>query len=241
MLSNYKSIDTFLSNHYTFKRGLPWGFAIYRCSYKDDSAWNRLLQHLEERIKTDLEYNKRMDLLPHHQFVINDDVNKFNGATSHDIRDHFNTWVKDQLPQVVASPDVLEHLQSSNRGLAPEYYLGARWNFCLFVDDFCLDALEHIDSINGPVVKILSKQWGNLSPEERKYQIHPDWHDGETDDELEMVGWMYIPTCECVWWYDLLEDQTAHWDGFYLRPPQLFDGCNIVDVGKDLARIRYQS
>ena len=31
-----------------------------------------------------------MDLLSHHQLVINNDIEKLNGAISHDIRDHFN-------------------------------------------------------------------------------------------------------------------------------------------------------
>ncbi|KAJ6177373.1 hypothetical protein N7485_004287 [Penicillium canescens] len=243
MFDVYKQIDASRSDYLKKKRDLPWGFAIYRCSYKDESAWNRLLQYIEEQIKVSLECNKRMDLLPHHQLVINDDITKFNGATSHEIRDHFNAWVVDQLPQVVASPAVLERLRSDNSTdqLGPEYSLGARYNFCLFVDDFCLESIKYINDPNfDPMVKVLSGSWGNLTPREREYQIHPDWHDGETDDEFEMVGWMYIPMETYVWWYDALEEP-ADWDRHYLRPPMMFDGCNVLNLDELLAQIDRQS
>jgi hypothetical protein len=80
MLDDYKNIDNSRSR-FVEKLNLPWGFAIYRCSYKNESAWKRLLQQLEERIKDDLECNQRMDLLPHHQLVINNDINTFNRET----------------------------------------------------------------------------------------------------------------------------------------------------------------
>ncbi|KAJ5603316.1 hypothetical protein N7537_006272 [Penicillium hordei] len=243
MLEDYKDIDASLSNTFRKKRGLPWGFSIYRCSYKDESAWNRLLQHLREDIERSLEFNQRMDLLSRHQLVINDDIEKFNGATSHDIRDDFNAWVTDQLSQIVASPEVLETLLSDdNHGLGPQYFLGTRYNFCLFVDDFCLESLELFkDSHCGPVVKILSMPWGNLTPQEREYKIHPEWHDGETDDELEMVGWMYITLHSYVWWFDILE-VPSNWEEFYVRPPMMIEGGSVENVEEErLASLRRKS
>ncbi|KAJ5786801.1 uncharacterized protein N7503_012013 [Penicillium pulvis] len=231
MLDDYKGIDASLSNNLLKKHGLPWGFSIYRCSYKDESAWNRLLQHLRENIENDLECNQRMDLLSHHQLLIYDDITKFNEATSHDIRDHFNVWVTCQLPQIVASPEVLSN---DNHGLGSQYFLGPRYNFCLFVDDFCLESLELFESSSsGPVVKILSKPWGNLTPQERKYKIHPEWHDGETDDEFEMVGWMYTPIHSYVGWFDTLE-VPSNWEAFYVRPPMMIDEGSIVNIEEEL-------
>ena len=240
---DFKNIDASLSDIFSKKRGLPWGFSVYRCSYKDESAWSRLLQHLRENIENDLEHNQRMDLLPRHQLVINDDIEKFNGATSHDIRDHFNGWVTDQLPQIVASPEILEHLLfNDTHGMVPQYFLGTRYNFCLFVDDFCLESLELFkDSFHGPVVKILSKPWGNLTPQERTYKIHPEWHDGETDDELEMVGWMYIPIHSYVHWFDTLE-VPSDFEAYYVRPPKMIDQCSIENVEEErLASLRRKS
>lgn len=141
------------------KPDLPWGFSIYRCTYKDDKAWERVLQLLQDSVEQFLEEGAP-ELIPHHQLVINDDVTKFDGATSHEIRDHFNAWVEEQLPLVANYPERLHMFGGS----CPEYSLGARFNYALFVDDICLESLDHMTS---PVVKILYKQWGNLTPEER--------------------------------------------------------------------------
>lgn len=66
---------------------------------------------------------------------------------------------------------------------------GARYNFALFVDDICLESLDHMHS---PVVKIMSKQWPTLTPEERNYEVYPGWEDGTTEIGEEDVGWMYM-------------------------------------------------
>ncbi|KAJ5564121.1 hypothetical protein N7513_000363 [Penicillium frequentans] len=221
MFDDNKNIDASISGKFSTKRSLHWGFSIYRCSYKNESAWSRLLQRLREQIESDLEYNQRMDLLSRHQLVINDDIEKFDGATSHDIRDHFNTWLQ------------TDYLRSSP---------ALNYDFCLFVDDFCLDSLELFeDSLSGPIVKCLSKPWGNLTLQERNYKIHPEWHDGETDDELEMVGWIYLPIHSYVGWYDTLEEP-SNWEAFYLRPPMMNDECSIVNVEEErLALLRQKA
>lgn len=46
-----------------------------------------------------------MHLLPRHQLVIMDDQNKFDGATSHEIRNHFNSWVADEFTRVLVKPE----------------------------------------------------------------------------------------------------------------------------------------
>ena len=59
----------------------------------------------------------------------------------------------------------------------PVFVFGTRVKYTstLFIDDIYLESLVNM---NMPVVKLLSTQWGNLSLEEKKYTIHPDWHDG---------------------------------------------------------------
>ncbi|KAJ5639752.1 uncharacterized protein N7484_007614 [Penicillium longicatenatum] len=109
----------------------------------------------------------------------------------------------------------------------PEYSLGARLNFALFVDDVCLESLVHMDQ---PLVKILNKQWGNLTLEERKYKIDPDWHDGVTEEEEEDVGWMYMSVTDYVDMYDKFEwAHTGVWHATYLQPPQTMDYYNDIE------------
>lgn len=89
-------------------------------------------------------------------------------------------------------------------GFSPDITLGPRYNFCLFVDDICLESLDEMS----PVMKILWKQWGGREPTDRQYEIHPDWEDGEKDKWEEDFGWMYIPVDKYFKYYDLFEDAT---------------------------------
>lgn len=216
----FEGIDS-AREHPHLKKDLPWGFVIYRCSYGDNRAWERMLGAIDKSVKESLEDedNNRPDLLSSYEPVIFDDKEKFDGATSHEVRDHFSVWVAEQLPQIVASPGILPRLQNPLTKLGPEAGLGQRWNFCLFVDDICLESLDHMFF---PVVKLLYKQWGRLEPHERTYEVHPSWEDGVTDIDEEDVGWMYMDICSYVDEYARLEPYWAWYDE-YLRPPSMMD------------------
>ncbi|EEQ30658.1 conserved hypothetical protein [Microsporum canis CBS 113480] len=81
----------------------------------------------------------------------------------------------------------------------------------------CLESVDHMDL---PVVKLLAKHFGARDPAERDYIIHPDYEDGETDNEEEDVGWMYLEVYNYVEMYGLLEE-TDWWYDQYQRPPLL--------------------
>lgn len=200
---------------------------MYRCTYKDQKAWEQMLQLIQEGIHGSFENGdahglEGADLLPYHQIIMNDNPKNFDGATSHEVRDHFNVWVAEQLPLVSASPRWLQQAPREDKPFhqpGPEYGFGARYNFALFVDDICLESVDHM---RRPVVKIMSKQWGNLTPKERNYEIYLGWHDGTTEMDEEDVGWMYMHANEYVELYDKLE--YAHlcaWYNSYVRPPQM--------------------
>jgi valyl-tRNA synthetase len=157
-----------------------------------------------------------------------DDKAKFDGATSHDVRDHFSHWVADEL-QTWLDPERAHNFdpEEVRRNPVPVdsggncIFEGARYDFCLFVDDICLESLDHRE--DNPLVKILDRVWGHLEPEKRGYAMHPDWHDGETDDEFEDVGWMYTRVSDYVHNYRLLsEDPGTIWGEYYTRPPGIF-------------------
>lgn len=213
------SLDLYLSL-FDLKPDVPWGFNIYRCSYGNDKAWQRMLQLIDKHVRQTLEIEDAMDLYPRHKPVIVEDKEKFDGATSHDVRDHFIAWVAGELPRVVSRPEKFFAEEESNEaGLRREWTLGTRYNFCLFVDDICMESL---DEMKLPVVKLLWGQWGPLEPHERDYAVHPDYEDGETNEDDEDVGWMYMSVIDYVghyirlneydWWYDL-----------YARPPYIID------------------
>ncbi|KAL2819615.1 hypothetical protein BDW59DRAFT_164942 [Aspergillus cavernicola] len=161
------------------------GFAVYRCSYKDDSQWQRMLSLIETQVRESLRCEQWLDLLPCHRLTILDDV-KFNGATSHEIRDHFQAWVDGELATALKNPVKNPSQQSDKSLFTPS--LASRYNFRLFVDDI---RLESMDKMTFPVVKNLSRLYGSREAGDRNYKVQPEYEDGETDEGDEQVGWMY--------------------------------------------------
>ncbi|EGE00099.1 hypothetical protein TESG_07421 [Trichophyton tonsurans CBS 112818] len=200
----------------------PWGWVVYRTSYSDEEAWQKMLNYLREDVMDFLKRYKRMDLLPFHERIIMDDKAKFEGATSHDIRDHFATWVVDTVtPKLITALSESEMKQLRDpykEDPGPEWTMGARYNFCLFIDDICLESMEHM--IN-PVVKMLAKNFGARRPEDRNYAVYPGWEDGETEESDEDVGWMYTWVMESVSNYDKMME-THEWYDEYRRPPGIW-------------------
>ncbi|KAF4224513.1 hypothetical protein CNMCM8980_007536 [Aspergillus fumigatiaffinis] len=216
--SNEIALLDFYLSLFDLKPDVPWGFNIYRCSYSNDKAWQRMLHLIDKSVRGNLECEDAMDLYPRHKPVIVEDKEKFNGATSHDVRDHFIAWVAEELPRVVAQPEkFFAQEEFSSTGLRREWTLGARYNFCVFVDDICLESL---DKMSSPVVKLLWGQWGPLEPHERNYTVHPEYEDGETDEYHEDVGWTYMSVDEYMGYYRDL-NECYFWDDLYVRPPHM--------------------
>jgi hypothetical protein len=150
----------------------PWGFVTYLCTYGNDEAWERMVKLIKDSLqgqakqKTIVNHGGKdwddlevQHLLWRHELTLIEDRDKLDGATSHEVRDHFIHWVKDELIQKrlsSASDEVHRALANSRPGrMGPDRVLGPRYNFCLFVDDICL---EYLDKMASPVVKILWKQ-----------------------------------------------------------------------------------
>ncbi|OJD27211.1 hypothetical protein ACJ73_01395 [Blastomyces percursus] len=96
-----------------------------------------------------------------------DGQSRFDGATSYEIRDHFVSWVVDVPKRVQTAKLEKFDLAIIQRNEGPDELnscaetlclssglFGARYGFCLFVDDICLESLDHMSS---PVVKILEE------------------------------------------------------------------------------------
>ncbi|KAL4862879.1 hypothetical protein BDV12DRAFT_202644 [Aspergillus spectabilis] len=166
-----------------------WGFALHLCTYKDDTQWKRMLDPIQTEVLFSLEAEERMDLLPSLQLTITDDPTEFGGATFHDIREHFKLWTQDVLVSVLKDPakrtfDVLGGNGRERRPL--ELEIGARYNFCLFVNETCLESLDELP--DRPMVKILSILRGRSQPEQKVYKVHPGFEEGQTDQTDEDVG-----------------------------------------------------
>ena len=220
-----------------FKSDAPWGFVLYRTSYANEGAWQRMVREIQVMVKPDPELPRRDiedRVLARHNLPIMDDQAQFDGATSHELRDHFVFWVVDELPRRLHADEVGKidwDVIGRNKGYVqeeedvlldiPNVYsgcYGARYDFCLFVDDICLESLDHMDP---PVVKMLRRNWGHLAPEKRGYTVHPDFEDGRTGDDWEEVGWMYIDLLSYMEFYARFLDEHNFWYDEYSRPPSM--------------------
>jgi hypothetical protein len=201
------------------KPDTPWGLVVYRVSYSDDAAWDRMISSLRQDIDSSLaKYQKlQPQLSSRHQLVIMDDKAKFAGANLETIRDHFTGWCINELRRNWRSglvPAIEDEMSGSTNYLEQA---GPRYNFCFLVDDICLESLERMAN---PVVKIVSRDWTPDSqddePEEEEDRLN--WEGGETNSEYEDVGWMYVNAYDYVDVQNDLQDG-SDWADMYVRPP----------------------
>ncbi|KAL2801093.1 hypothetical protein BJX66DRAFT_331278 [Aspergillus keveii] len=212
-LDDYSSVEASLYNP---ENGTTWGFAVYRCTYgNNERRWQRMVQLIQTEVQASLTLNRRLDLMAgRHQAIFIEDAARLNGATSHIVRDHFQSWVENQLGAQnggAGCESPAADLELKVRGLAPRY------NFCLFVDEICLESLDYMSM---PVVKVLCRFSGVRGENEREYTIYPGYEDGETEEDEEDVGWMYREVVDYCGIYVRLMEATD-WYEEYVRPPGL--------------------
>jgi hypothetical protein len=84
------------------------------------------------------------------------------------------------------------------------------------VDQTCLQDLDAGDAYCDVSIMLLTTKW----QEDRVAKVAEGWADGETDEPMEEVEWMYINLFEYVTWYSLLVAGTG-WMTFYQRPSMI--------------------
>jgi hypothetical protein len=229
-------IDRVLSSRRVLKDDAPWGMVVYRTSYRDgdDALWERMLREIWRGFIGSLEWHDRFDLLPRHQMVVMDDREAFRNATLDDVREHFHQWTIDELRRNWREPPMPEEEVAKVETARTEPVLGAedclhgaRYTFCLVVDDV---SLESLDEVSSPVVKLVTKRWGpggydpdeledlRREGEEQFPGPNPGWEGGFTKHDLEYVGWMYRHVAEYVEIQNEC-DGPDDWLRFYIRPP----------------------
>lgn len=66
------SVHNFVSG-WDWPQDSPCVFQIYRCAGTDESAWNRMLQHIHNSVNEALTEYGYEDLLPHHNLHVVDE------------------------------------------------------------------------------------------------------------------------------------------------------------------------
>ena len=128
---------------------LKFGFVIYRCTYTDDAAWDQVLSLIQQE---DQEHIKELGpgrdwLGAHLEWTFIEDLT-LDGATQEQVKTWFDGWADGVVEE-------FERTSTDNvRGLP-------RFNFCVFVDERCLESLEKskavVDGRKQPVFVILMR------------------------------------------------------------------------------------
>ncbi|KAJ8109800.1 hypothetical protein OPT61_g7196 [Boeremia exigua] len=68
------------------------GFTIYRLTYADDASWARYMEHLNTRVRLNLEEQGDGDVFPHIDWDIQEDPD-LQDADEETVRERFNSYV----------------------------------------------------------------------------------------------------------------------------------------------------
>ncbi|KAF2822495.1 hypothetical protein CC86DRAFT_385446 [Ophiobolus disseminans] len=153
--------------------------------------------------------------------MVIEDEESLAGADTHTVRHAFRTWIADDLTPRLCDPESYGGIEKAHSNLLgndnynsnyPARCIAPRWQFCLLVDDACLSSLK-LRGSRSPFVKIVDAQF----QEDRVAVVDDGREDGETDDQCEYVGWMYMDVGDYVQMYDGLSG--GYWrDLVYQRP-----------------------
>ncbi|KAL1852843.1 hypothetical protein Daus18300_012006 [Diaporthe australafricana] len=235
MSDSLQGIDDALNNE-DLKPSAPWGLAVYRTTYGDDAAWQRMRDALSGAAAEALELAGRADsLLPRLSQVFIEDRATLDGARVRDVRRRLAVWAAEELRRNLREGGGQPPVEGAARRAdmdGPGYFAGTRYNYCLLIDGVCLESLDRMAS---PVVKLVKKNFagegeGGGEDGSSGAVAHSGWEDGVTDCEEEDVGWMYLPVADYVDCCNQLHDPEFWHDGYYVRPPLTFLDRNIASA-----------
>ncbi|KAI0540463.1 putative muramidase [Xylaria digitata] len=195
-------------------RDSVWGFVVYRCTGRNETAWQRMIAHINDTGGRISIIRGRKHGRASSENLRTNRIYDCSGATHHDVRDYFLQWVPKDLQSRLS--------KNSKAGVKDLEMLGVadcpRYECCILIDDLCMESLDY-PRFNSPVFKLVWRKWGPATQDERQAPIHPDFHDGQTEYLEEDVGWMYMP----VRYYIDIYDRLGHmdWEDVYVRPPYI--------------------
>ncbi|KAF2182070.1 hypothetical protein K469DRAFT_713149 [Zopfia rhizophila CBS 207.26] len=73
--------------------GSKWGWVVYRITYGDDAEWERFMNHLNTRVRLELEAEGNGDLFSRIDWAVQDDL-KLEDASIRKVREHLRRWVE---------------------------------------------------------------------------------------------------------------------------------------------------
>lgn len=200
-----------------------WGFIIYRCTYSDDEAWLRYVQYIKDKTISSLDLMGQQFLLEKYlDFPVIEDRYQLEGASKSVVRTLFAEQAERDRQKDQGGPGTA----------TPFAKMIPRFNYCVYVDQLCLDTLLAREKWEHEREQGQHQQ--GLPPRVICAIIDTDCEpDGEGEDGYEPVegctrwfpGWMYCRADFLASLYDRLhfEELTEGYKS-YERPPSVPNG-----------------
>lgn len=186
-----------------------WGFVIFRCAYADQAQWETYLHYTKLVVRNSLE-NKELDglLWKYLEWTVIEDPN-LNGASKQAVREWFTDWVADCQ-------------ESNGHPIAEDM---ARFNFCLYIDQKCLDSMDKFD-INAMQGRSMLHRIVSCVILDKNCSWRGKGRKGFPNVEgclRHNTGWMYADLPFLVTLYDkLCREGLADFEMEWARPPLIF-------------------
>lgn len=193
-------------------RHVKWGFIFHRCTYSDESSWQRFMDIVRHRAELDIHETGGLDITSSLEISFCEDGSKFEGATMDQIRQHFENWVCDCRESILGE-------QGGDANACPS----ARYIYPIHVDAEAMYSV--VESAPQPpardkdgigYVNLINSYW---RPQEPSSQCEEEFHEKDGNDD---VGYMRV----CLQGlhprvYSLLSNADAY-HVFYRSPPEVF-------------------
>lgn len=186
-----------------------WGLVIFRCTYQNDSDWEKFMARFLRPVPRFLEYYNGLDLLDRFDPTVLED-RSFEGATVAVLRDYFNQWATTALLEE-------QGFHKMHRGSA------GRYHFFVMVNQEALESvLTALDEYtNTGFVRLVEAGWApeELDEDELRERNGPEPEEEPLEGCTEYnVGWMNVPYKDVQVSYVNLTD-SFDWSKYYSRPP----------------------
>jgi hypothetical protein len=200
-------------------RHRTWGFVIYRTTYDNDADWTEFIKRLKFHMHDTFEWVGGQDILDKFSLTIFDDREKFDGASTQAVRQHFQQW------SVAAYRDEQrQEADSSDRTRGTVIGRSPRYRYAIAIDAESLHSVVHeapappeLDASTKGWVKLIDKSWYLGRSLGRDPEDYPA-PEGNTESD---VGWMRVTYWAVMSECYVRSESINFWSNSYRRPPQV--------------------
>lgn len=194
-----------------------WGFVIYRCTYRDNQAWDRFKDIVRRRTLEDMADSDAPEAADRLQWTFVDDEASLDGASKDQLRARFRQWAT-------------EAITSENPRAEHHQIFGVpRYRYFIQVDEQSLRSVllaPALDPSGKGYVHFVDSQWKQSSEDD---DDDDDDESEENEEAYELiegcaeedVGWMKIAAMMIdASFYDISSGFAyGGWHVYYKRPP----------------------